>query len=495
MQNKKTSGFKSNKFKHGSLSTVFTVIFIAVIIVINIVVSILAERFPSMNIDMTAEGLNSLSEETIELAEGIDIPVEILIISPEEDVMNDVLYASSGVKYSQVANLAYKLQEVNQNISVDFVDPDLEPELVAQYTSDSLATGDVLVRSEKRYKVLEVGDLFSIQQASDGSESYRYFSKIDGAYANALHLVSLDDVPVISVALGHSEMLVEDARASFDTLLEDSGFDVNEFNILTEDVPEDTDIIMLPAPTTDYSPEEIDKLEEFLSVRQEHRSVMLTYDPRLIEMPNLDKFLAEWGIDIVEGVAAESNASMTLSGSPIAFISESVSDILADISYPNLLTTSSSPIEFTFNFNDDIVTYPLIQSSDQGFVYMDESSMEDPELNVQTTAALSQIMDTVDNQIVYTNVIVFGGSEQFVPTYMDTNAFSNRDYVVDLLRFLTGTTDEHLGIYVQMTETNILDISASYGTLVNVGLYTFTIGVPAVILIIGLVIFFRRRHL
>ena len=40
-----------------------TVVFVAIVIVLNVVVSALAERFPSMDIDMTAQGLNTLSDQ------------------------------------------------------------------------------------------------------------------------------------------------------------------------------------------------------------------------------------------------------------------------------------------------------------------------------------------------------------------------------------------------------------------------------------------------
>ena len=56
------------KFKHGSLAVVFTVVFIAVIIVINVLVSALTTRFPSMNFDLTKEGLNTLSDEATDVA-------------------------------------------------------------------------------------------------------------------------------------------------------------------------------------------------------------------------------------------------------------------------------------------------------------------------------------------------------------------------------------------------------------------------------------------
>ena len=49
--------FRSNKFKRGGMATLMTVVFVAIVIVLNVVVSALAERFPSMDIDMTAQGL------------------------------------------------------------------------------------------------------------------------------------------------------------------------------------------------------------------------------------------------------------------------------------------------------------------------------------------------------------------------------------------------------------------------------------------------------
>ena len=66
------SAMHKDKFKHGSMAVVFTAVFIAIIIVVNILVSALSDRFPSMNFDMTLEGLNTLSEEAVDVAKGIE---------------------------------------------------------------------------------------------------------------------------------------------------------------------------------------------------------------------------------------------------------------------------------------------------------------------------------------------------------------------------------------------------------------------------------------
>ena len=60
-------------------------------------------------------------------------------------------------------------------------------------------TGKVMVKTDKRHKTLAVTDLFSIQQDSSTGQ-YNYYSKVDGALANALYLVNLDTVPVVAFA-------------------------------------------------------------------------------------------------------------------------------------------------------------------------------------------------------------------------------------------------------------------------------------------------------
>ena len=156
------------KFKHGSLAVVFTVVFIAVIIVINVLVSALTTRFPSMNFDLTKEGLNTLSDEATDVAKEIVNETTIYVIG------------------SEVANLADRLHELNDKIKVEYIDPDMNPQFISDYAGDALTTGKVMVKTDKRHKTLAVTDLFSIQQDSSTGQ-YNYYSKVDGALANALY--------------------------------------------------------------------------------------------------------------------------------------------------------------------------------------------------------------------------------------------------------------------------------------------------------------------
>ena len=174
------SAVHKDKFKHGSMAVVFTAVFIAIIIVINILVSALTDRFPSMNFDLTLEGLNTLSDEAVDVAKSIEEDTTIYIIGSEDAVRGDQVYTNYGLQYSQVANLADRLQEQNSKIHVEFIDPDLNPTFISSYPDDNLTTGKVMVSSEKRNKVLSVTDLFSIQQDTTTGE-HTYYPMVDGA--------------------------------------------------------------------------------------------------------------------------------------------------------------------------------------------------------------------------------------------------------------------------------------------------------------------------
>ena len=449
------------KFKHGSLAVVFTVVFIAVIIVINVLVSALTTRFPSMNFDLTKEGLNTLSDEATDVAKEIVNETTIYIIGSEDAIRGDEVYSNYSLKYSQVANLADRLHELNDKIKVEYIDPDMNPQFISDYAGDSLTTGKVMVKTDKRHKTLAVTDLFSIQQDSSTGQ-YNYYSKVDGALANALYLVNLDTVPVVAFATGHNEMLtVSDNLSTFTGMLNDNNFEVKEFNMLTDEIPEDASIVVLGTPTTDYTSEELSKLEAYLGDEKmaSSRTLYVTAYPTQswADMPNLKSFLAEWGLEPQTGVLFESdmnNVLTTQDASP-AYLFANVTDKVLSGTYDNVIAAAAAPVKRLFTSNNDM-----------------------------------------DNQgKICANVVVDGNSMGYLGTFLGNSTFGNKDYTLDFIKNLTGTTDTRVGLVVNQTQTNTLDISASSAVIQTIGLGLFTIVVPVAVLIIGLVIFLRRRHL
>lgn len=89
---KKPSFFQSVKFKHGSTATAFTAGFIAVMVLLNVVVGILGDRFPSLNLDVTKSGSNTLSSDTVSMIDKVKIPINITICATKAACENGAAF-------------------------------------------------------------------------------------------------------------------------------------------------------------------------------------------------------------------------------------------------------------------------------------------------------------------------------------------------------------------------------------------------------------------
>lgn len=479
--------FKTEKFRRSSFGFLFSIIFIAVIVVINVLFSVLENKYPSMKIDLTANHLNSLSDSTKSVAENLNSDVEIYIIGDEDSIRNDQLYSSYNVKYSQLANLCDQLAADYDKVSVSYIDPDANPSFISEYSDESLSSGMVLIKSDKRYRVLSVSDLFEINY--DSSYNTVNYTKVDGALANAMYLVDMDTVPVIAVDTGYGELLSSDYRSSLDDLLEGNCFQIEEFNLITDDIPEDASMVMLLTPTTDLTEDDVTKLNNYLADGDSSRTVFVTGYPTAGDLPNLSSFLEDWGLSMQSGtVIVETDSSKTISQSATYMFVNATSDVLTG-TYNNLLAINAMPVDRLFETSGDITTYSLIETSSTCYTSQGETQT-DPDTDTYTVCALAQKTDGD----VKKNVVAYGDTNSLY-AYMSNSTFGNASFVLDLVQYCTDTSDTSVGLTIESTATTTRDITASTATCVIVGLFIFTIAIPLVILIAGIVVFVRRRHM
>ncbi len=491
---------RSNKLKRGGMATVMSVVFIAIIVVINILVGLLTERFPSLNWDLTADKLNTLSDQAVEIARGVEQETTIYLIGEEEAYRKDRLYSSYGLEYSQISNLAEKLREVNSKISVEFIDPDTNPGFISQYPEENLVSGSVLVKTEKRHKLLSVADLFTVRSNQNTYQTETY-SKVDSALAGALEIVNLDTMPVVTMATGHGELLTSEVLGSFEDLLETQNFEIQKIDFLTEEIPEETQLLMIPTPSTDYTEEEIQKLREYIDddTHAGQRALLVTCHASQSELPRLESFLEEWGVQVGEGVVAETDAARVALRNAGYVLVDPSENLLTENTYNPLVSASSRPLSLLFAANGDVVmTESLWTTASSAYVAtedMTEADVATLETSQQTVACIAEKRPRVDGEESRRSLVVFGSSYVFTDTFMNTAAFGDRNYVTDLLGYCTGTDGSEVSVMTHQVQTNTLDVAASVSTINVLGLGVFTVGLPLAILIVGLVVFLKRRHL
>lgn len=487
---------KSRRFKRGGMATIFTAVFVVVVILINVVVSLLSERFPSMNIDLTANQVNTLSDAAMEVAKEVENDTTIYILATDDwlDYANN-----QGVPYSSLISLSDKLAEANSKIKVEQVDLEKNPTFANKYADENLSNGYVVVETDKRYRVLTIPDMFPTESNSQTGESTSY-NDVDSALATAIKQVNLSEVPVVSIATGHSEAMT----AAFDSLtsfFNENAFDVQQFNILTEDIPENTQILFLATPMTDYTDDELKKLDAYLSDKENDktRTLMVSAMPGQADLPNLMGFLEEWGISYdPTSVVLESDSSRTFGNSALYLSDVNTEDKIPDGDYSLLVTPYSVPVTRLFDANNSIVTYTLASTSEGSYLQKtdsEEDASETAEKKSYDTAVIARKSLDSSGMGAYANVIVLGSTYMLDPSTLTTSTFSNGTYFADLAKYATDTTETNNTVYSPRVEAGTKDMTATTNVINFLGLGVFTITIPVVILLVGLVVYIKRRHL
>lgn len=131
----------AKKFKYGSLSVVFTVVFIALVIGVNLIVSALDTSF-NLRVDLTETELYSISPETdVALRAGLGDHYESFKVTIKFLDERDVIESSETALYVQQLAEEYARQYPN-NISVEYIDITKNPGAVEKYLNETQTSVD-----------------------------------------------------------------------------------------------------------------------------------------------------------------------------------------------------------------------------------------------------------------------------------------------------------------------------------------------------------------
>ena len=209
--------------------------------------------------------------------------------------------------------------------------------------------------------------------------------------------------------------------------------------------------------------------------------------------PNLDEFLEEYGIKIGEGVVCESSGDDYYTMpyyAKTSNINNQFTDYLT-VKDPVILNVFSRPITRLFDERTGAMTYDYVTSTDNAFV-ADVSMKNILQKGKQTYVALStKVKYSTDGKGTFSNLLVFGSVETISDNYLKFPQFDNREYLLSLLAGMTGKAKTGLVIAPKVVTGNLFDLTAKQSSVLQ---WTFIVIVPAVVLIIGGVIWKRRKN-
>ena len=457
------------------------------VIVFNLIVGQIPEAY--RNLDVSSTKIYDISDTTTELLDSLDSDVDMTVLAVKDSTDE------------RITTFLSRYAALSDKIHMEWIDPVLHPSALTDYDTTE---NTIVVSCEDTGKTTTVSfdDILVLDEYSYyyyGTESYTEFDG-EGQLTGAVNYVTNDTDHTIYQTTGHGESSLS---TTITDLMEKNSYTLSEVNLLmTTSVPDDCDLLLMDAPTTDLSADESEMLRSYLA---DGGKVMILFgDTSSAELPNLSEVLSEYGMEAADGYIAD--PTRCYQGNYYYIFPElSVSGDMADgISSEMVLLTNAHGMNLVDPARDTISTTSFMSSSDQSYAVTEETQeqgsytlgavatekIENSDEDTEDTdggddeAADSDSAETEESRLT----VISAGSliDQSI-----TDAFPQLE---NTKLFMNAVTANFEG--VQNLSIEAKSLGTEYNTMQHVGLLSFLVifGIPAVILIGGFVVWFRRRR-
>ena len=348
--------FRTSGTRHGAYSVGLTVLVIAVVIVFNLIVGQIPEAY--RNLDVSSTKIYDISDTTTELLDSLDSDVDMTVLAVKDSTDE------------RITTFLSRYAALSDKIHMEWIDPVLHPSALTDYDTTE---NTIVVSCEDTGKTTTVSfdDILVLDEYSYyyyGTESYTEFDG-EGQLTGAVNYVTNDTDHTIYQTTGHGESSLS---TTITDLMEKNSYTLSEVNLLmTTSVPDDCDLLLMDAPTTDLSADESEMLRSYLA---DGGKVMILFgDTSFAELPNLSEVLSEYGMEAADGYIAD--PARCYQNNPYYIFPEmSVSgDMASGIESEMALLTNTHGMNLTDPERDTISTVSFLTTSDQAYAVTEES--------------------------------------------------------------------------------------------------------------------------
>lgn len=470
----------NKKFQHGSMATIFTAVFLAIVVLFNVAASAVINHY-DLSIDATSSRIFQLSSQTEEFLQHYDEKVTIYVLDDEQ------AFKTNSDLYAQAYHLIEKFDALSQNITVKYMNLTEHPELVSQFPDAQLLDGDVVVAGENgRYQALSSTDLFSQTYDYYTYQVVDTYSLVEQALDSALEYVAGTNPVNVAIITGHEDQDI----SSITPVFERSNYVFDSVSLLTGEIKETTNLVLIAAPTVDFTTEEIAKLEAYLDNGGSlGKSLVYIGAATQSELPNLEAFLAKWGIDVQDGLIYELDANAVYDNqlSPFVYPTENEYtdrltnyqlEVLAPYLKPMEIGEGEEGVEVTsiLATNETCVRKPADAGEDWDYSRDDLQSYQ---------VALAGVKS---NEQSKSQVVAFASMELF--GYISEPVLNNGNLVLNVFNQISNRQSS-VQVAAKSLTASTLGVTSLQATLL---LIVFIVLVPGIVLIIGIVTWLRRRY-
>lgn len=461
----------------GAYSTGMIAVMVAIIVVVNYVVGEIPASWVS--VDVTAEKLYSLTDQTKEYIKGIQEDVTIYVIAAEATSDNTL------------AQTLQRYDDSSKHIKVEYVDPNVNPRFFTQYTNNSINMNSLIVVSEKRSKVIDYSDIYatSFDYSTYSSTTTGYDG--EGQITSALDFVLSDDMPKVYFTQGHGEYALS---SSFNGALEKENVEYESINLLNyETVPDDAACLIVNGATKDFSEMDVNKIIEYL---EQGGSVIVVsgYIDRA-ERPNLDKLYAHMGLEVVNGIVIEQNAQ-NYTFYPFYLLPELSSSVYTAGIYGTgqyyIFTPLAQGIKILDEGLEGMSYNEFMTTSDKAFSRTNIQDLQDfdkssDDIDGPFAIGLSAVKTNEDGS--RGTMVAFGCGQLFTD---DVNSVVSGSNMVLFTNTVGSFVNHEVSVSIPVKSYELSYLIVPRGTANLAGLITVII-LPVGCLAAGFIIWFRRR--
>jgi hypothetical protein len=475
---------KEKRFRYGTFSTAMILFAVILFVFVNLV----ADEF-NRSFDLTPDGIFSLSDRSHDFLETLDTDVTI----------THVMQLASDAPWAHfVSPLLEEYDGASRHITVQVRDPAISPALIHQFADAAgieggIPNGSVVVQSGNKTRVVTPSDMVIFERDMLGFPISIRSLSFEATITRAIHYVTLGDPPVIYYVTGSGE---HDLQPMLRLFLESENFVVREVNLVTGEVPETADILLIPMPGRDWTEVKGQRILDYLA--NEGRA-FIAADITLEPMPVFDGVLASYGVATLNYFVVEGNANNFLPPSPNTIfpnrLPHEINENLVGRNMANLLI-GAVPIETLDLRRGSTNIEPLWVTSREAFARVDAEITTATKVPGDIDGPFDLAVAITDTRFIdstlTTQIVVVGNMMVLNEGIIGVAGIGNYQFILDAMHwlhgeppsiFIPGRLPPGQGAQLMLTQRN-----ANVMTGIAVG------ALPLLCIVIGIVVWLRRRH-
>lgn len=456
-----------------------TVILVAFLIVCFLFINIFINNLDIQTIDVTKNKLYSLSEETKNKISEVKLNVSIYFFGIDDGYT--------------IVDLAKQYSRINDKIEVLVVDITKRPDLYEKYEVTDSSKG-IVIQAPERYKILSLNDFtdydYTTGETIDVSEQ---------KLTNAIIDTTISKKPKIYFLSGHNELSNIDILKTY---LANEVNDIITLNLLSNDFPNDCDLLFIANPKKDFADYETEQIINYIN---NGGNILWLSDGIDTSYTNIKKVLNLYGANVPNGIIRETDSNSTFVNSQnyfapiVSYHTITKNFITADTSSPLIALFDSSKIDIV---NDDeleslnVTATPFLKSLSTSYFrtnLSDTSSLANDNEEISSfnigVEFKKQINDNTSKLILYSDT-KFATDTM---TMQDKSiqpiiSFYNKDLLLNTSAYLTERED---AITIRKS-TQIVTYTAtdSEDFMIRVIIFIF----PLIIILFGIIVWIRRKY-